>query len=422
MNITQEQSPVEVVANSVAQSGLDNSLIQPGEAGEPDQEEVRKPASEIGNPKWQNAEWDDCPGAAAAAELSTSRPAPRSAESQHRSQLGGRDLAVSNLSCRDIRGGGHLARQHPVLPANSEGEGHLARQHPALPATPRGTGILPVSNRSCQRLEGDGHLARQQPVLAGDVRGGRASCPSATSLPATSEGDGHLARQQPVLPATSEGDGHLARQQPALAGDFRGGRASCPSATCTCQRPRGTGILPVSNPHSAPNSEGDGHLARQQPVLGPTSEGDGHLARQHSVVPANANSPPGHQLTEPRPKIATTTRSRTCGRSRTRKPTLEHWPNPFGRTARAGHARAAPSRARAESKGRVPSTGPSCPRRPRFARTRKHSVSRRTLELPSNSPILASLPPADFSRVLADVHHEFEEEIEKPENNTRSLT
>ena len=44
------------------------------------------------------------------------------------------------------------------------------------------------------------------------------------------------------------------------------------------------------------------------------------------------------------------------------------------------------------------------------------------LELPGKSPILASLPPADFSRVLADVHHEFEQEIEKPENEPRSLT
>ena len=62
MLITQEQSPVEVVANSGPQSGLDNSVIQPGEAGEPDQEEVRKSESEIGVPESQHAECDDCAG------------------------------------------------------------------------------------------------------------------------------------------------------------------------------------------------------------------------------------------------------------------------------------------------------------------------------------------------------------------------
>jgi hypothetical protein len=34
-----------------------------------------------------------------------------------------------------------------------------------------------------------------------------------------------------------------------------------------------------------------------------------------------------------------------------------------------------------------------------------------TLEIPRASPILAPLPPAEFSRALAEVHHELSEEL-----------
>ena len=61
-------------------------------------------------------------------------------------------------------------------------------------------------------------------------------------------------------------------------------------------------------------------------------------------------------------------------------------------------------------------------RRARGSRNTQAFRKPQELELPGDYPILASLPPADFSRVLADVHREFEEEIEKPENKPRSLT
>ncbi len=62
VNITQEQGPVDVVADSGVPSGLDNSEIQPGEARVPEQEEVRKSRSEIGSPESQNPDLDDPAG------------------------------------------------------------------------------------------------------------------------------------------------------------------------------------------------------------------------------------------------------------------------------------------------------------------------------------------------------------------------
>jgi len=34
-----------------------------------------------------------------------------------------------------------------------------------------------------------------------------------------------------------------------------------------------------------------------------------------------------------------------------------------------------------------------------------------TVQIPGNSPLLASIAPKDFSRLLAEVHREFEEEL-----------
>jgi hypothetical protein len=287
MLITQEQSPVEVVANSVAQSGLDNSVIQPGEAGEPDQEEVRKPAAEIGNATCQNAEWDDCPGAAAAAELST--PDQRD--------------EVQNRNIEANLGEGHLARQHRVLPANSEE-------------------------------------------------------------------DGHLAHQQPVLPVISEGDGHLACQQPDLR----------------------------------PNSEGDGHLACQQPV-----------------VPANANSPPGHHSPDHAQNRDNDAFSNISADRERGDP-----PSSSGQILSAGlHGQVMRELRRRELEQNEKDGFRRPDRRDRRARGLPNAQAFRKpqeLKFLGDSPILAPLPSPDFSRVLADVHREFEQEIEKPENQPRSIT
>ncbi len=416
VNITQEQGPIEVVANSDAQSGLDNGVVQPGEASEPEHEEVRKSASEIGNPESENAEWDDCPGGAAAAESSTSdqrdglEDKPATAISE-RELLGETPRPpavgpltpprarpeVSSFPTPESTADGppedkptaairnqddppkaprresqaerreedrHLARQQPAL-ATTEGDGHLARQQP-VPATTEGDGHLARQQPALATTEGDGHLARQQPALA------------------TTEGDGHLARQQPV-PATTEGDGHLARQQPALA-----------------------------------TTEGDGHLARQQPAPA-TTEGDGHLARQHSVVPANANSPPGPSSPNHARKRDTDAFSNT---STGREP--ENPPSSIGLSPSGGlHGQVMRALRRRELEQNQKDGFRRPEPRARGARGLRNAHAFRkpqTLELPGQSPILASLPPADFSRVLAEVHLEFEEEIEKPENNTRSLT
>jgi hypothetical protein len=304
MLITQEQSPVEVVANSVAQSGLDNSVIQPGEAGEPEQEEVRKPAAEIGNAKWQNAERADGPGAAAAAELSTPDQ---------------RDEA---------------------------------------------------QNRNIEANLGEGHLARQQ-----------------LDLPANSEGDGHLARQQPVLPAISEGDGHLARQHP---------------------------VLPVI-------SEGDGHLARQQPDVHANSEGDGHVARQQPVVPANANSPPRQHSPDHAQNRDNDAFSNISADRERQDP-----PSSSGQILSAGlHGQVMRELRRRELEQNEKDGFRRPDRRDRRARGLPNAQAFRKpqeLKLLGDSPILAPLPSPDFSRVLADVHREFEQEIEKPENQPRSIT
>jgi hypothetical protein len=50
-------------------------------------------------------------------------------------------------------------------------------------------------------------------------------------------------------------------------------------------------------------------------------------------------------------------------------------------------------------------------RRARGSRNTQDIRKPRAIEIPGDFPILASLPPRDFSRVLADVHHELEEEL-----------
>ena len=170
VSTTQEQAPVEVASISDAQSGLDNVVVQPGEIGEPELEELRKSESEIGNPESQNAEWDDCPGGAAAAASST--PDQRN--------------EVQNRHIEANLGDGHLARQQPDEPAVA-----------AELATPDQRDKL--RNPNTEPNLGDGHLARQQPdepAAAAELAtpdqpnklrnrqhrtqsGGRASCPSA---------------------------------------------------------------------------------------------------------------------------------------------------------------------------------------------------------------------------------------------------
>ena len=47
-------------------------------------------------------------------------------------------------------------------------------------------------------------------------------------------------------------------------------------------------------------------------------------------------------------------------------------------------------------------------------RTTEASVSRRCSEITGASPILAPLPGVNFSRLLAEVHHELVNEIDQP--------
>ncbi len=423
MLITQEQSPVEVVANSVAQSGLDNSVIQPGEAGEPDQEEVRKPASEIGNANWQNAEWADCPGAAAAAELSTPDQRDEVQNRNIEANLGDGHLARQHPVLPAIsEGEGHLARQHPVLPANSEGDGHLARQHPVLPAISEGDGhlarqhpVLPANS------EGDGHLARQHPVLPAISEGEGHLARQEPVLPVISEGDGHLARQEPVLPALSEGDGHLARQHPVLPVTSEGDGHLTRQHPVLPANSEGDGHLARQQPVLPVTSEGDGHLARQQPDLGPNSEGDGHLARQQPVVPANANSPPGHHSPD-----HAQNRDNDAFSSIAADREREDSPSSSGQILSAGlHGQVMRELRRRElAQNQKDGFRRSDPRSRRAVGSRDAQAFRKPqdLEFLGDSPILAPLPSPDFSRVLADVHREFEQEFEKPENKPRSIT
>ncbi len=104
--IAQHHHSVDIVAISDAQSALDNGVVQPDAAHEPEQEEVRKSASEIGNPKWQNAEWADYRAGGGV-------PATLMKQETIEQRLAEERMPVGNL------GDGHLARQLPVSPPDA---------------------------------------------------------------------------------------------------------------------------------------------------------------------------------------------------------------------------------------------------------------------------------------------------------------
>ena len=230
----------------------------------------------------------------------------------------------------------------------------------------------------------------------GELRGGRASCPSATRV----SGGGSVGGRASCPSATR------------LVGEPRGGRASCPSATRLSVSPAGTGILPVSN-RSPPRVRRNHRSQTRKTGIERSADGSaGNLCV--AIYKTNRRMPStSHKSKQSR---------HAFGRSRTRRPALEHWPNPFGRAD--GQVMRELRRRELEQSQKDGFRGPNrrARRGPPAARTRKASASRRQL---SYRVIIRSwrrfrLP--DFSRVLADVHREFEQEIEKPENKTRSLT
>ncbi len=256
----------------------------------------------------------------------------------------------------------------------------------------------------------------------------------------SSEGDGHLARQQAVLFVSSAGDGHLARQQPVMS-------VSKPTAAiCEQGGPPETPAEAVGRPSQNGPSAADGHLARHQPVLSASSHDDEHPARQQPVLTATpAESSIPDQEADDR-------MLQDEGADNFRAADLQNKPTDAGDEPQVqALSNISPDREPEDAPSRF--TGPILSgglygqvmrelrrreleqsqmdgfRRPdcrgrRAPRLRNAQAFRRpqALEVPGDFPILASLPPPDFSRVLAEVHREFEEEIEKSDNKTRSLT
>ncbi len=133
----------------LAQSGLDNSVIQPGEgrqAGQEVESRHRNRPYELAEHRHRPLPWR---GGSRWCRLQTSATECRNRNIE------------ANL--------GDKATSAPVLPAISEGDGH------ACPSTPCLAGELE-----------EGHLARQR-LSCGELPGGWASCPSATSITACGE-------------------------------------------------------------------------------------------------------------------------------------------------------------------------------------------------------------------------------------------
>jgi hypothetical protein len=182
-------------------------------------------------------------------------------------------------------------------------------------------------------------------------------------------------RPSPPSHSFNEADGHLARQQPPLA------ESTTPDA---------------QNLDNEPN-EADGHLAGQQPPLAVSTtphaqnldnepnEADGHLARQQRFHPLNtqhrirntASEPPGLD------DLKTTILRELCRR--------EVKPTSVG--------------------GDVTHRQNRRSRRDRGATTERGFRKPRTFDMRVGSPILASLPPVDFSRLLTEAHRELEKEL-----------
>jgi hypothetical protein len=239
-----------------------------------------------------------------------------------------------------------------------------------------------------------GYLLPPQPVLTADADESSSSDSTEHAQNLDNEpikGNGHLARQQLVLVAATaesmtpdtqnldnepnEADWHLARQQPPLA------ESTTPDA---------------QNLDNEPN-EADGHLAGQQPPLAVSTtphaqnldnepnEADGHLARQQRFHPLNtqhrirntASEPPGLD------DLKTTILRELCRR--------EVKPTSVG--------------------GDVTHRQNRRSRRDRGATTERGFRKPRTFDMRVGSPILASLPPVDFSRLLTEAHRELEKEL-----------
>ncbi len=365
---------------------------------------------------------------------------------------------------------GYLFPEQPNDEPN-EGDGHPARQQPLTRAATADTTTPDAQNVDNEPNEADGHLARQQPLLKGDGHLARQQRPLRAETPETTpdaqnhaqnldnepnEADGHLARQQPLLGATTaetapdaqnhsqnldnepnEADGHLARQQPLLEGHLARQR-----------RPlRADDARDASTQNHAQNldnepNEGDGHPARQQPLLGPATaesttphapnhaqnldnepnEGDGHLARQQPLLgPATAESTtphaPNHAQNldnEPNEGDGHLARQQPCHSLNTQHRIRNTASEPPGlddlKTTILREL------CRREVKptsggGDVSHRQNRRSRRDRGAMTERGFRKPRTFDLRVGSPILASLPPVDFSRLLTEAHYELEKEL-----------
>jgi hypothetical protein len=202
----------------------------------------------------------------------------------------------------------------------------------------------------------------------------------------------------------------------------------------------------VGRPSQNGPSAADGHLARHQPVLSVSSHDDEQPARQQPVPaasPAESSIPDqkdddrmleggcadnlraGDLQNEPTGAGDESQVQALSNISPDREP--EDPPSRFTGPMLSGglHGQVMRELRRRELEQSQMDgfRRPDCRGR-RAPRLRNAQAFRRpqALEVPGDFPVLASLPPPDFSRVLAEVHREFEEEIEKSANKTRSLT
>jgi hypothetical protein len=299
-------------------------------------------------------------------------------------------------------GDGHLARQQPISPANSEEDGHLARQQPVSPAN----------------SEGDGHLVRQQPVPAASAA--ESSIPDhEEDVPMFQNGcaDGVRAGELQNK-ATGAGDepqvqfpeaGQEQKDAPDCDADF--GLEDKPTAAIRAEDdPTETACENAGRNRENGPSEGDGRPAGQQPVFSASSEGDGRPAGQHQVVPANANERQG-----PSSSDQTRNRDNDAFTDILADPEREVPILSSGQTLSGGLRGQLVRELRRRELKQNQKDGFHRPdrhaRRARGSRNTQDIRKPRAIEIPGDFPILASLPPRDFSRVLADVHHELEEEL-----------
>ncbi len=249
-----------------------------------------------------------------------------------------------------------------------------------------------VPNLDIEPNLGDGHLARQRPFLvaaAGEspAQDRRDEVPNLDIEP--NLGDGHLAHREPVIPADAAGPaspnqrnevpnldiepnlgvGQFARQQPLLVAE--------------------------AEEALTPDQEDDASNLDIEPSLG-----DGHLARREPVIPADSAEPASPNL-------------------RNQLPNLPWEPPPprFSPIKASEFHMAVMKDLRRHDAGAKAEGG--FRRRDRRGRPRRDSTDHHdqgfcnpaALEIRKHSPLLASLSNARFTKLLDEVHREFEEEL-----------